>query len=88
MQAVDRQKMYYKCVWMPSRGKAKESNCFTKTRFVSENCVRNFWIEVYYFIGHEEEMLLFSKSDHFFNALSALDLTYRTEQTRVLYVQI
>lgn len=30
---------------------------------------------VNYFISHEEEMLLFSKSDHIFNALPALDLT-------------
>ncbi len=35
---------------------------------------------VYYFVSHEEETLLFSKSDHIFNALSALDLTYHTGQ--------
>lgn len=42
--------------------------------------MKNVWIEVYYFISQEEEMLLFSKSDHFFNALSALDLTYHMGQ--------
>lgn len=42
--------------------------------------MKNIWIKVYYFISHEEEVLLFSKSDHFFNALSALDLTYHTGQ--------
>lgn len=36
-----------------------------------------------YFISHEEEMLLFGKSDHIFNALPALDLTYHTA-TKIL----
>ena len=35
-------------------------------------------ILLHYFISHEEEMLLFSKSDHIFNALSALHLTCNT----------
>ena len=33
---------------------------------------------VHYFISHEEKMLFFNKSDHIFNALPALDLTYHT----------
>lgn len=33
-----------------------------------------------HFIGHEEEMFLFSKSDHIFDALPALDLTCHTGQ--------
>lgn len=64
-----------------------QSTCFfligavTKLLFKAEKPgMKNIWIEVYYFISHEEETLLFSKSDHFFNALPALDLTYHTGQ--------
>lgn len=37
---------------------------------------------LYYFISHEEEVLLFCKSDHIFNALLALDLTYHIGRSK------